>query len=96
MKVFWERIPVDEVPNRIHRPGELFTRLVGVNVSSDGKSVEPLYIPLVRFHQQAGQVMIEVNSNRPLAYITLQWRKPVINVFVFPWKLWDSDAPESA
>lgn len=96
MKVYWDRIPIDDVPNRIRRPGELFTRLVGLNVSSDGKSVEPLYVPLVRLHRRAGQVLVEINSDRPLVYLTLQRRRPFLNIFVFPWRLWDRDEPEIA
>lgn len=90
MKILWEGIPIDEVPEKRRKPGELFTRLVGVDVSSDGNLVVPLYIPLVRWQCRAGQVFIEINSySRPLAYITLQGRWPYIYIFRFPWELDD-------
>jgi hypothetical protein len=89
MRVFCDRIPVDEVPDRVWRKGELFTRLAAVNLSSDGKAVEPLYIPLLRWQVRAGQVFIEINSSRPLFYITLQRRAPYLSIFRFPWELDD-------
>jgi hypothetical protein len=90
MKIYWEHITVEEVPNRIRRPGEFFTRLVGVNVSSAG-NCEPIYIPLLRVHRQAGQLLIEINTDRPLAYITIQVRPPYISVFRFQWETLDQD-----
>lgn len=54
--------------------------------STPWADIEPLYIPLVRVHRRAGQVMVEINSNRPLLYITLQVRRPFINVFRFEWE----------
>ena len=91
MNVYWNGLPVDQFPSHIRRPGELFTRLVGVDVSSDGKSAVPQYIPLIRWRKQAGQTFIEINSTRPLVYITFQWRHPYIHVFIFPWRLWDKE-----
>lgn len=77
-----------DVPGPMAKPGEFFPQLVGLQVSRDGNywvSIEPIYIPLVRIHRQAGQILIEINSDRPLAYITLQARRPFINVFKFDW-----------
>ena len=97
MKVLWDGLPIDEVPDRTYKPGEFFTRLVGVRVSSDGNAgaprltVEPLYIPLLRVSRRAGQVYIEINSySRPLVYITLQKRKPYLSLFRFPWESLES------
>ncbi len=93
-RVIFDGVPVGEVPDRRRKPGELFSRLVGVMVSSDGNYIEPLYIPLVRWRCQAGQVFIEINSySRPLAYITLQRRKPFLSIYRFPWRLLDEDEP---
>jgi hypothetical protein len=90
MKIYLEYIPIDDLPTRIKRPGEWFTRLIAVQVSNDGNCT-PLYIPLVRFQRRAGQILIEINSDRPLVYITLQARRPFFNVFRFPW---GSEEPE--
>lgn len=95
VRVQWEGLSVEAFPYLIHRPGEFFTRLVGVDVSNVGNYVSavPLYIPLVRWRRKAGQVFIEINSWRPLVYITLQRRPPYLSVFRFPWEKWDRDEP---
>ncbi len=49
-------------------------------------NIEPLYIPIVRVTKRAGQIFIEINSTRPLVYITLQARRPWVNIFRFPWE----------
>ncbi len=85
MKVFLDDIPLGDVPAPNRQRGEFFPRLVGVRVSSDGNLWTPLYIPLVRVNIRAGQVLIEINSNRPLVYITLQARRPFVNIFRFDW-----------
>lgn len=86
MKILLEGFPIDEVPTRIRRPGELFTRLVGVNIYDEGRTVEPVYMPLARVSIRAGQAFIEINGSRPLLYITLQRRRPFVSVFRFPWE----------
>jgi hypothetical protein len=98
MKIYWERILIDEVPSRPEggRKGiELFSRLVGVELSGAGNSlsVVPLYMPLVRVLCQAGQVRIEITDwQRPRAYITLQRRQPYVHLFYFPWWILDKEA----
>lgn len=94
MKLFLDNIPLGDVPGPTRQPGEFFPRLVGFRLSSDGKcweSIEPVYIPLVRFQRRAGQVLIDINSDRPLVYITLQARRPFISIFRFDWR--GSDEP---
>lgn len=97
MKLYLDNLPLGDVPGPRRQPGEFFPRLVGVRVSSarnsrlDWIDVEPLYIPLVRIRAQAGQVLVEINSTRPLVYITLQRRKPFIHIFRFQWKILDTD-----
>lgn len=87
MKILWEGLPINEVPDHTHQPGAFFTRLVGVSVSSDGKSVEPLYMPLVRVQHRAGQIFIELTDySRPIAYLALQRRPPYWTFFRFPWE----------
>lgn len=94
MRVYLENIPVGDIPQPRRRPGEFFPRLVGIRLSGDRNwpAVEPLYIPLVRIRCRAGQVLVEINSDRPLFYITLQARRPFVSVFRFPWEL----EPENA
>jgi hypothetical protein len=100
MKLFLNNLPMGDVSGPTRKRGEFFLRLAGFRVlvscgnQSDGKdwaSIEPIYIPLVRIHRQAGQILIEVNSDRPLAYITLQARRPFINMFRFPWDSLDNE-----
>jgi hypothetical protein len=94
MKVFLDNIPMGDVPGPQTKPGEFFPRLVGLRVSRDGNywvGIEPVYIPLVRIHRQAGQILIEINTDRPLAYITLQARRPFFNFFKFQWDALDSE-----
>ncbi len=86
MKVYLDNIPLGDVPVPIRKPGEFFPRLVVVRVSSDGNLGDTVYIPRLRIQRRAGQVLIEINGDRPLVYITLQRRKPFINVFRFDWK----------
>jgi len=95
MKLFLDNIPMGDVPGPQTKPGEFFPRLVGFvvrsanAVSCDGNywiDVEPIYVPLLRISRRAGQVLIEINSKeRPLAYITLQSRKPYVHLFRFDW-----------
>lgn len=91
MKVFLDNLPLGDIPGPPRQPGTFFQRLVAVRLSSAGNQpgvwldVEPVYIPLLRVHRNAGQVMIEINSSRPLVYITLQLRPPYLHVFRFPW-----------
>ncbi len=94
MKVILGNLPMGDVPEAKRKAGEFFPRLVALRVltTSDGNwlDYEPVYIPVVRVQRRAGQVIIEINSDRPLAYLTLQARKPFINLFRFPWREWDS------
>ncbi len=85
MKVILDGIPLGEIEQKQRQPGEFFSRLVGIRLSSDG-NLEPLYIPLLRISCRAGQLLVEINSDRPLVYITLWARPPFINIFRFPWK----------
>ena len=92
MKIFHDRILVDEVPVHRQRPGEFFSRLVGVNLSSDGKyiSAEPIYMPLVRVQKGECQITIWVNNyERPLWMVFLSRRWPIIRVFRYNWLLLD-------
>ncbi len=89
MKVYLDNIPLGDVPAPIRQRGEFFPRLVVVRVSSDGNLGDTVYIPRLRIQRRAGQVFIEINGDRPLVYITLQRRKPFINVFRFDWKDYD-------
>ncbi len=104
MKVFRDRILIDEVPDIRRRPEgkrsswEFFPRLVGINVSSDGNpdpmylAVEPVYMPLVRADRGEGSTVIWVNSReRPLWMITLARRWPFIQFFRYNWLLLDTD-----
>jgi hypothetical protein len=100
MKVFLDNIPMGVVPGPCRKAGEFFPRLVGLVVRGTGTpgeinwiDVEPLYIPLLRLQRRAGQVLVEINGDRPLVYITLQLRKPFLHVFCFPWRLWDQCEP---
>ncbi len=85
MKVYLDNIPLGEVPAYARQVGEFFPRLVGVRVSSEGNISEPVYIPLLRFQRRAGQIYIEINTDRPLIYIPLQRRRPFFNIFRFDW-----------
>jgi hypothetical protein len=85
LRLFLDNLYLGDVPGPERKSGEFFPRLVGLRVSSDG-NYEPIYIPRIRIHSQAGQILIEVNSNRPLAYITLQFRPPFLNFFRFQWQ----------
>jgi hypothetical protein len=90
MKIYQDRILVDEVPDKSRQPGEFFPRLVGINVSSDGKYWEPIYMPLIRWQKGAGQFTLWVNSSkRPLWVITIDHRWPFIQVFKFDWMVID-------
>ncbi len=95
MKLFIDNLPYGELEMPKTRPGEFFPRLVGIRVSGAGNwlDIEPLYIPALRVSRRAGQVLIEINSSRPLVYITLQARRPFINVFRFPWEEVDIEQP---
>ncbi len=88
MKFFVDGIPYGDVPAPKPRPGEFFPRVVGLRVSHVGNwlDIEPLYIPLVRVQKRAGQIFIEINGTRPLVYITLQARRPWVNIFRFQWE----------
>lgn len=97
MKLYLDNIPMGDVPGPRRQLGEFFPQLVGIKVSRGGDGplhdvdIEPLYVPRLRISRRAGQVMIEINSDRPLAYITLQRRAPYIHVFRFPWWQWDRE-----
>ncbi len=94
MKVYLDNIPMGDVPGPERKSGEFFPRLIGLRVSRDGNywaEIEPVYIPRLRIHAQAGQLMIEINGDRPLAYITLWARPPFINIFCFQWGELDED-----
>lgn len=86
MKIYLDNIPLGEVSQVRLQRGEFFPQLVAVRVSGDG-NMEAVYIPRVRFQRRAGQVLIEINSDRPLVYITLQARRPFIHIFRFQWEL---------
>lgn len=94
MKLYLDNVPMGDVPGPALQPGEFFPRLVGFRISSAGNwadSLEPVYIPALRLSRRAGQVMIELNSHRPLMYITLQARRPFLHIFRFPWREWDKE-----
>jgi hypothetical protein len=96
MKFYLDNIPLGDVPEPECQPGEFFPRLVGVAVRSanavsgagkyNNMDVEPIYIPLLRVQRRAGQIWVEINSDRPLFYITLQRRRPFFNIFRFEWE----------
>lgn len=97
MKLFLDNLPLGDAPKPACNPGEFFPRVIGYRVSRDGNSsfdwldIQPVYIPALRIQRRAGQVIIEINSTRPLAYITLQRRPPFFHLFVFPWRQWDKE-----
>jgi hypothetical protein len=94
MKIYRDHIFVEEVPDHRSRPGEFFSRLVGVHVCNDGNNtvVEPVYMPLIRVQKGDGTVTIWINSReRPLWMIFLTPRWPFIRAFRYDWLLLDHD-----
>lgn len=74
MKIYHEGLEWTTIPNTRSRPGSLFVRLVGVNIShSKGRTnVEPVY-----------QAVISVSDT---GNITLAWDKPIIQIsFIKRW-----------
>jgi hypothetical protein len=94
LRLFYQNIPYTTLEKPARQKGEFFPHLVGFNILSiDGKWIEaePIYIPRLRIQRRAGQVWIEINSDRPLVYITLQGKRPWIYIFRFPWESPDEE-----
>lgn len=83
LKIFYQRMPVANLSDvGKAKPGEVFPRLVGINIARDDGwlDVEPIYLAVVRFTLNERYVVIEIGWSRPLLAIVLQRAWPPVFV----------------
>jgi hypothetical protein len=82
MKIYADRILINEFPSFRRREGQFLRHLVGINlVQSRGKiTVEPVYFPVLSIDDRDGFTQITFGITGPLLDIFLFSKWPYINI----------------
>jgi hypothetical protein len=81
MKIYQDRFLISRFPAFRRRTGEVLSRCIGANFTvRDGKvTVEPVYLPLLKFTKQGGMIAIDVAFTDLFAVIILFPKFPFVS-----------------
>ena len=81
MRLYQDRILIDQFPYLKKARGRILNRLVGINFSGRERvTVEPVYLPLIAVERHGGITTIEINGDRPLLVVFLFGFWPFVHI----------------